>query len=330
MSDMASQSVSGLMDSNLQNTCKKSELVKFSRNSNKFIENFLFVVLDGKINSVISYDDFNSKFSGIKDEYLDISGLVNYEFQFLHEDDNAAHALYLMCTMNIKILPVINETGSLKGYLSFNHVVQKFSPERQYLNTLEYIEDDNVIRHISRYEFAKNFISERGYYLDCACGSGYGTKILADKAKKILGVDISEDAVSYANTYNKNENTEFMAESIDNLKFPDGTFDGIISIETLEHIPKESFINWLLSIKKWLKVGGVFIGSSPMLRFKNEKPYITNPYHINEMPKQEFIDAINETLTGFKFHYYFQDQNSFYPLCDENTGFCIVAGRKHA
>ena len=34
--------------------------------------------------------------------------------------------------------------------------------------------------------------------LDCACGAGYGSKLLIDRASKVIGVDISNEAISFA------------------------------------------------------------------------------------------------------------------------------------
>ena len=78
----------------------------------------------------------------------------------------------------------------------------------------------------------------------------------------------------------------------------------------------------------WVKPGGIVVISSPMLRYKDGKPYVTNPYHINEMPKSEFLELCLTAMPDFVFHFYYQSDRSFLPLLDENTGFCISVGRR--
>jgi 2-polyprenyl-3-methyl-5-hydroxy-6-metoxy-1,4-benzoquinol methylase len=209
-------------------------------------------------------------------------------------------------------------------------LLKSFSPERLYISQIDKLSDDNEERHLARYNFALNFIKKGGYSLDCACGSGYGSKLISTSSSKVLGVDLSHEAINYAKENNKIISTEFQQNDIDKLHFNANTFDNIISIETLEHVPNNVFLRFLENSNKWLKSGGVFIGSSPMLRYKDGKPFITNPYHINEMSKENFIKAIESKLPNFQIHFYYQDQDVFLPLCEEHTGFCIVVARKKA
>src|SRR5580700_1978735 len=53
--------------------------------------------------------------------------------------------------------------------------------------------------HIERYELAARHA--RGRVLDLACGVGYGTRLVADRAAAVteaVGVDLANDAVAYA------------------------------------------------------------------------------------------------------------------------------------
>ena len=101
-----------------------------------------------------------------------------------------------------------------------------------------------------------------------------------------------------------------------------------MSIETIEHVPKEVAALFLQQMASWVKPGGVVVMSSPMLRYKDGKPYVTNPYHINEMPRSEFFELCQAAMPDFVFHFYYQSEQSFLPLLDENTGFCISVGRR--
>ena len=65
--------------------------------------------------------------------------------------------------------------------------------------------------HLARYNFATRFING-GRVLDCACGVGYGTAILASAVKtpsSVLGVDIDPKAARYASENYASDNVSF-------------------------------------------------------------------------------------------------------------------------
>ncbi len=205
----------------------------------------------------------------------------------------------------------------------------KLSPERIYPSSIEgRCADENVERHIARYRFAAEFIGEGDVVLDAGCGAGYGSAIIAAKAGSVIGVDISGEAVGFALATYQRKNVTFLCEDLARFTRKDGEFDGVACIETLEHLAPELCRSFMRAVRRLLKPGGVLIASSPMLRYKNGKPFITNPHHINEMPRDALLRFFVETLPGFGFQFFHQKQNVFTPLLDENTGFCVVVARK--
>jgi 2-polyprenyl-3-methyl-5-hydroxy-6-metoxy-1,4-benzoquinol methylase len=52
--------------------------------------------------------------------------------------------------------------------------------------------------HLERYIFASNIIKSETTCIDAACGGGYGTSILHHANIKVVGIDISEDAINHA------------------------------------------------------------------------------------------------------------------------------------
>ena len=198
------------------------------------------------------------------------------------------------------------------------------SPERIYIS-YPYINND-IKKHLARYKFALQFTS--GICLDCACGSGYGSKILSEKCIKVFGVDRSDDAIKFANEHNLNGNIIYSKDDINNFAFSQNYFDTIVSLETIEHISPKMVGMFFDKVKIMLKWGGVFICSSPMLRIKGGEPYITSRYHINEMPKSEFLSLIEDSFPKYIKHFYHQQDGYFVPLGIEQSGFCIVVMRK--
>ena len=121
--------------------------------------------------------------------------------------------------------------------------------------------------HIDRYEFAANYLKHKikkdSLILDAACGTGYGSDILKEtEPNKIIGVDVSSEAIAYASKkYGNNICTFRVADIMDMAGFDNDIFDAVVSFETIEHIEKP--LTFLENIKRLLKKGGIFIVSTP-------------------------------------------------------------------
>lgn len=205
------------------------------------------------------------------------------------------------------------------------------SPERLYVTEANR-GGENVRRHIARYEFAARHIPAGSFILDCACGSGYGTELLAGLVPRslILGVDNSQDAIGYAQTRHRYEGCCYLLLDTTKLPMPLDSLDAVVTLETIEHLPPDVCRGFLARVAGWVKPGGVVVASSPMLRHKDGQPYVTSPYHINELPRRELLAMLVEVfpLSGWVHDFYHQEQEAFVPLLSEDTGFCVVVARK--
>ena len=54
-----------------------------------------------------------------------------------------------------------------------------------------------IFQVIARYKFARKFCKDR-YVLDVGCGTGFGTVLLSDISRKVIGIDISEQNITEA------------------------------------------------------------------------------------------------------------------------------------
>lgn len=90
--------------------------------------------------------------------------------------------------------------------------------------------------------------------LDLGCGSGRWTKYMADKAGFIEAVDPSEAVFSAASVYGDLPNVRFSQAGVDTIPFKDESFDFVISLGVLHHIPDTS--KALFELMKKLKSGG--------------------------------------------------------------------------
>ncbi|MGC1122573.1 MAG: class I SAM-dependent methyltransferase [Candidatus Methanofastidiosia archaeon] len=146
-----------------------------------------------------------------------------------------------------------------------------------------------VQQHIMRYIFAAAFAKSKKV-LDVACGASYGSCYLADYgAKCVVAVDISENALSYANTHYRRDNLYFLQGDAVHLPFHDSTFDVVASFETIEHITEYEI--YLREMKRVLSPGGVFICSTPHIKYTKHPPY-----HVKEFYPDEFFELLENTF----------------------------------
>ena len=107
--------------------------------------------------------------------------------------------------------------------------------------------------HVDRYLFSLKFLKNKKLVLDIACGSGYGTKLLAKNDQNfVYGVDILKEAVKYAIKNNYLKNIKYLTGSALNLSmFKNNYFDAIVSFETIEHLPDyKTFLNEIIRVLK--------------------------------------------------------------------------------
>jgi cyclopropane fatty-acyl-phospholipid synthase-like methyltransferase len=148
------------------------------------------------------------------------------------------------------------------------------------------------LRHFERYYQCIKLlekIGENEMWLDCACGSGYGTNILSNFTKGIIGYDISKDAVEYANENYSTNNCKFTYD----LNSIGNNFDVIFSIETIEHMSKDNGVKFLNKLNSNLKDDGLFIITTPIVETTNNNPI--NIYHCLEYSDNDFQSLLGES-----------------------------------
>ena len=71
----------------------------------------------------------------------------------------------------------------------------------KYLSNIENI--DYVVRnHLIRYKYALTHLKPNWKVLDIACGSGYGSKMIAQKGCSVFGCDVSDEALDFSRKHN--------------------------------------------------------------------------------------------------------------------------------
>ena len=144
------------------------------------------------------------------------------------------------------------------------------------------------LEHLHRYRLARTYCSGK-VVLDAACGTGYGSAILAETAAAVHGIDIADEAVALCRKTFHRENLSFQTASVESLPFPDRFFDVIVSFETIEHVPEEVQKKFLAEIRRLLKPDGVLVISSPDRQYYTVERNKVNPYHVAEFFRRDFF-----------------------------------------
>ena len=162
--------------------------------------------------------------------------------------------------------------------------------------------------HLKRYDFACGHVKGKRV-LDIACGCGYGSSLLLKQgqAQEIIGVDIEQDAIRYANH-------RYYADNIkryvgDGTKFSDAKkFDVIISFETIEHVPnyKELLENFYNNLNE----SGILLISTPINKITTTN--LNNPYHVIEWSFSDFHKLLEN---------YFEIQEVYLQNVKEDLGY---------
>lgn len=132
--------------------------------------------------------------------------------------------------------------------------------------------------HTARYRNTKPFIKGKKV-LDAACGEGYGSLLMQMwGAEDVIGIDISATAIEKAKLLFANEHVRYIEHNVENLPFPDASFDVVASLETVEHLTNPEV--FLKELRRVLKPGGTAIISCPNDHYyaQNIDDY-TNIYH---------------------------------------------------
>lgn len=147
--------------------------------------------------------------------------------------------------------------------------------------------------HLHRYAFAAAHVVNLRV-LDLASGEGYGTAILAENAREVIGLDLNERVIEAASEKYVLDNASFQVGDMIDMPFEDESFDCIVCFEAVEHIEKQR--ESLKEIRRVLKQDGLLIMSSPN-RERSEME-MDNPFHVHEMDREEFLAFLKEEFSN--------------------------------
>lgn len=145
-------------------------------------------------------------------------------------------------------------------------------------------------------------ISKNTTILDMGCGRGDIALYLARKAKKVVGIDYSKDAIELARQTQKQfptvirKKTQFMRMNVKHLKFPDDYFDLVISIDVFEHLYKNECEQAMKELSRVMKKEGhLYVHTGPNSWLYNWV------YPLYILPMNTLLTKLDQLMKGISY-----------------------------
>jgi 2-polyprenyl-3-methyl-5-hydroxy-6-metoxy-1,4-benzoquinol methylase len=168
---------------------------------------------------------------------------------------------------------------------------------------------------IMRYhDFFLDNIASTDSVLDIGCGNGALTYDLAEKAKKVIGIDISKKQIAAAKENYKKDNLAFVSGDVVNYNFRE-KFDAIVMSNVLEHIDERSeFLKRLRNISPKLLIRVPLVTRSWLAFYLKKQGY---DYRLDKTHFTEYtLEQINDELdkSSWKIKDYHINFGEFYGI----------------
>lgn len=146
---------------------------------------------------------------------------------------------------------------------------------------------------------------------DIGCGLGIGANIISQEADYVLGIDKSEESVTYATQmFMREKNNIYWSPQIDFMTIDVTSdtrelmkFDFVTCIEVFEHL--KDYQKLLEFCKKLMKPNTVLFISTPNRnsdKIAKDKP--RNPHHVRELTSQEFVSVLSGYFSSVELRDY--------------------------
>lgn len=143
-------------------------------------------------------------------------------------------------------------------------------------------------RHLAAYRWAAEQVRDRRV-LDAGCGEGYGTALLAEGTREIVGMDRRE-AVEVARARHQRAGLEYRIGDLTRLAELSERFDAVLSFQVIEHL--EDPLEFLRGLASVTAPGGTILVTTPNRLMSVSE----NPYHLREWTAPELLELARPAL----------------------------------
>ena len=153
--------------------------------------------------------------------------------------------------------------------------------------------------HWHRYAWAMGCVDGLDV-LDCACGEGYGSHLLASRARSVVGADVDAESVAHAQRRYARPGLDFVEADALKLPFEDRRFDAVVSFETLEHLAEHDEL--MTEFRRLLKPGGFLVLSSPDRKTYSDDTGFDNEFHVRELYRDELEALLDRHFPNYRLY----------------------------
>ncbi|CAN5524118.1 class I SAM-dependent methyltransferase [soil metagenome] len=140
-------------------------------------------------------------------------------------------------------------------------------------------------RHVAVYEWIAERIAGSSV-ADLACGEGYGSALLAQRASSVVGVDANPEAHAHANARYAGPNLSFERMLVEQFE---GPCDAVVFLQTIEHIHEPEKLLAAIS----LAAPAAYISTPNRLTLAPEGAEKSeNPWHLREYTAVEYRELL--------------------------------------
>ena len=126
--------------------------------------------------------------------------------------------------------------------------------------------------------------------LEAGCGEGYGADLIADLARRVIGLDYDESAVAHVRA--RYPRVEMHHGNLAELPLADCAVDVVVNFQVIEHLwDQGQFVAECLRV---LRPGGVLLMSTPnRITFSPGRDTPINPFHTRELNAAEMTELLS-------------------------------------
>ena len=141
-------------------------------------------------------------------------------------------------------------------------------------------------RHLVVYEWIRDRVRDLSV-IDMACGEGYGTAILGQTARAVVGVDANPEAHEHARLRYTSDTVRFARDLVETFAEP---ADAVVFLQTIEHVRNPDEVLEHFKVLVAASSAPLVVVSTPnVLTLAPEGAEKSeNPWHIKEYRPEEF------------------------------------------
>lgn len=127
--------------------------------------------------------------------------------------------------------------------------------------------------------------------LEAGCGEGYGADLIADVARRVIGLDYDEPTVAHVRR--RYPRVQMLHGNLTELPLPDSAVDAVVNFQVIEHLWDQA--RFVAECARVLRPPGVLMVSTPnRVTFSPGRDTPLNPFHTRELNAGELTELLVE------------------------------------